>query len=738
MRPLLLLILGLGLASGLRADTKTLYDFESGTEGFSGKTSTSPNGATSGKQALAIDAKGMVGWQQDLAVLSNNVDWSEAVELLLDVTLPPGTKAAADYVQLIPVFSGPKNSFLQTGKVELQDGLNKVSVKLDGSQIETPWKFHLVFNSGKAIPGFIYVDHIRMRKPGKPGSLKVTVLDQAAQPVAGAIVAAGKISVKTAADGTALLKLPGDPYQAEVLSPELEPAPFTAEVPSGSSGAVTVRVRRKARPAPSPARAWIMAEKPGIAFDAHRIYGHNQAMWNGLDPFQNPAFNQQLKAIRCTMIRIPGGEYGNRWDWRTGQIKKLDKTLSVEWTPEATWPIWKKWLKDLGPQTEAFLILNTFFGTPEDQVAWIRDARESGITVRYVELGNEPDLFPERWFQGEEGASTDVAKYVKAVVPFARAIRAAFPDIKILGPTTAQVEHRECIGQSPWLCNQYDKNGELLDDPKHEDWIKKFLRLMAQEGDLIDGISVHSYPYYPKWLDKNPIDHWDAKQAFSKVAFMAKYLRLYRKWLKDYFPAKAERMDIALTEYHLQVPETWATADVESAVFIANYLAEFIKQGGTLASAWDMNTMKPADGGGHGMLEIVPGKPYLERAKYWAFKMLANNFTGSLVPAQSDNPSVAVYAAKDRGRTTVLLINQDPEKAARVTVQVSGAGVVRQLRALNLDRTRYLWSKVLSQAVLNEDPTAHQKIYGAPLERQGWRVFAPTLEPMSLNLYVLE
>ena len=150
------MILGLLLlaASPLMADSKLLYDFEGGTEGFNGKTATSPTGATSGKFALEIDATGSVGWNQNLAILAKNEDWSEAVELTLDIYLPAGTKGAADYVQFIPVFSGEKDGFYQAGKVELADGKNAIKIPVNGSsKVGTPWKFQLVFNSGKAIPG---------------------------------------------------------------------------------------------------------------------------------------------------------------------------------------------------------------------------------------------------------------------------------------------------------------------------------------------------------------------------------------------------------------------------------------------------------------------------------------------------------------------------------------------------------------------------------------------------------
>ena len=729
-------------AAPLSADTKLIYDFESGTEGFNGKTATAPIGATHGKMALELDTAGSVGWKQDIALLTENADWTDAVELLMDVYLPAGTKDAAEYVQLVPVFSGPADSWYMPYKADLKDGANQLRIRIDGAaHIQTPTKFYLVVNSGKAIPGKIYVDNIRMHTPSKPGKLTVRLKDKAGRPVAGAVLACGKTAVTSDAQGVAVIELPGDDYPAEVLGTVVTSMQFTAAVPSGGEAVKDLVVERAHFQPAKAVRAWVQAEKPGIPFEAHKVYGHNMAMWSGLDPFTSDVQRKKLQAIHCEMIRVPGGEYGNQWDWNTGSIHKQDETAALDWSPEANWNVWKKWLTDMGPNTEALLILNVFQRTPEDQVAWIKDAIDSGIKVRYVELGNEPDLDPNRFFGGVKGGSTDVATYVKVVTPFARAVRAAFPNIKILGPVTAQIDDHECPGKQPWLCNNYSATGELMDDPLHEDWIKKFLRLYAQQGDLLDGLSVHSYPYYPRWLGQTT-DVWDAPQAFSKVANLTKYMAKYRGWMKEFYPAKAAKMDIAMTEYHMQVAETWVTADVESAAFLANYLAEFIKGGGTLATAWDINTLKVGDGGGHGMLDPTndPNDPYAERAKYWVFKMLANNFTGTMVPAQSSDPNVAVYGAKDRQRVTTLLVNRSADTPAVVNIQVSGAPGATKLRLLTLNHRGYQWSKVLYRAVVNEDPTAgkNQKIYGAPAERQGWRVVPVTLDPMSVTMAVLE
>ncbi len=742
MRPskrFLLFALALAFTARLSADITTVYNFEHGTDGFDGNTSTSTLWASSGQHSLAIDATGSTGWNQNLAVNgSNNVDWTHAVEFLCDVYMPAGTKAAATYVQFIPTFSGPVNSFYQAGKVDLVDGVNHVALKINGSQITTPWKIYLILNTGGAIPGKIYVDDIRMRTPGKPGRLTLTLRTPYGSPVPGVVVAAGTAAVTTDSGGRAVLALPSDNYDAEVLGSDVVDTPFTARVPVGD-GSQEVTVSYLPRTPPRRAQVVVRAGSVLRPFDADHVYGHNLAMWSGLDPFTNPIQKAKLLAIRTRLIRLPGGEYGNQWNWRTGGIFKQTADAPLDWTPEANWDVWKTFLHGLGPQTEALMILNVFQSTPQEQVAWIRNALDSGLKVPYVELGNEPDLDPNRYMSGVPGGSTVLSNYVRTVLPFARAVRAAFPNIKILGPVIAQIDDPVCPGKHPWDCYQY-VNGEQVDNTR-DNWIHKFLALYSSLGGPLDGVSFHSYPFYEKW-DNHPTGYWDATQAWTKIPKLVPWMRRYEKWMAQYYPSQAGRMELGMTEFNMQVDETWATAAVEDAVWNAAYLGEFIRGGGTLATDWDINTEKPTDGGGHGFLDPNndPTRPYAERARYWLYKMMANNFTGDLVRSTSSSPMVEVYAASDRGRVTVLLINHDENRPADATLYVAGAGDATRLRVMSLSRRNYLWSKVLYRAVLNLDPTVppQVKVYGVPPERSGWRVYTQHLDPMSVTMAVFE
>src|SRR5688572_5845036 len=111
MRRISSLLISLLLPLQLTAASKVIHDFEKDTEGWGGKATIGAQGATSGKSALEIDATGSAGWNQDLAMNAKNGDYTNFNELLLDVTVPEGTMAAAGFIEFSPIFSGKVDSW---------------------------------------------------------------------------------------------------------------------------------------------------------------------------------------------------------------------------------------------------------------------------------------------------------------------------------------------------------------------------------------------------------------------------------------------------------------------------------------------------------------------------------------------------------------------------------------------------------------------------------------------------
>ena len=82
-----------------------------------------------------------------------------------------------------------------------------------------------------------------------------------------------------------------------------------------------------------------------------------------------------------------------------------------------------------------------------------------------------------------------------------------------------------------------------------------------------------------------------------------------------------------------------------------------------MANQWDCFTDLVQD--------IEGGKKYLPKAEYYAL-WLWNNYMGDrLIPARSNNQTVYTYASRSDDAVSVMLINTDQEREAKVNVQLS-------------------------------------------------------------------
>jgi len=124
-------------------------------------------------------------------------------------------------------------------------------------------------------------------------------------------------------------------------------------------------------------------------------------------------------SLHPKMIRYPGGTISKIWDWESGTSTKgnreahtLDDLLRLQKATNA----------------KVIFVLNTIQKTLENQLNLLRSARDMGIKIEYIEMGNEHYLGK---FQYDLEAFPTGADYAKFVNRWAKAIRKEFPDAKI-------------------------------------------------------------------------------------------------------------------------------------------------------------------------------------------------------------------------------------------------------------------------------------------------------------------
>ncbi len=221
-----------------------------------------------------------------------------------------------------------------------------------------------------------------------------------------------------------------------------------------------------------PAGIWI---DPEISLNqiSPLVYGTNYGPWQAVTVENQPAF----EASGLKFIRFPGGRWGDSNNLRDYHIRQLMAHVD----------------QLNGDVTISARLLD---GTPEQAADLVRLVNEKmGHDVRYWSVGNEPSLY-RTMQQAEEW---DTAYFNEQWRLYVEAMLAVDPELTILGPNTHQFRHDEST-------NPKDENGL--------DWMREFLKA---NGDLVDVVTFHRYPFPTSMSDpippieelRNNSEEWD-------------------------------------------------------------------------------------------------------------------------------------------------------------------------------------------------------------------------------------
>ncbi|MGL4884436.1 MAG: hypothetical protein ACRC8K_25790, partial [Waterburya sp.] len=113
--------------------------------------------------------------------------------------------------------------------------------------------------------------------------------------------------------------------------------------------------------------------------------------------WSNPEFQQAVRQVNPKLLRIPGGTESNYWDWQKGGLVKNVREAMAGYpinfrNKDLKYDASK--LEDLQggikeTNTEPIFVLNLATSSLESQLEMLRTARNLGMSVKYIELGNE-------------------------------------------------------------------------------------------------------------------------------------------------------------------------------------------------------------------------------------------------------------------------------------------------------------------------------------------------------------
>ncbi len=390
--------------------------------------------------------------------------------------------------------------------------------------------------------------------------------------------------------------------------PQGTPAPTAVEM-AAAEPAATVEA---APPTPAPG---VLLVDPSIDLGpiSPYVYGTNYGPMHAVPIEMMP----DIVDSRFTALRWPGGAWTDTVDMQPFQIDQF---------------VW--FYEQLGALPTVSVRL--FGGSPETAANLVRYANiEKDYGIEYWSIGNEPTLFEEQ--QGEPYDSERLNREWRAI---AEAMKAADPGIKLMGPEL----------------HQWNRDlASTLKDSAGRDWMIEFLQA---NGDLVDVVTVHRYPY---WSATNDPATFEQMQASAEA--MGAEVAYLRELILEH---TGRDLPIAITELNstpTSVQGQPASPDSHyNAIWYADVLGRLMTGDVWMVNQWVISQRTT----GLGLINGFTIRPTL-----YTFRMY-KHFGDQQVYAASGAPDVSVYAAlRDDGALTVMAINLG-EAEQTVTIDLAG------------------------------------------------------------------
>jgi hypothetical protein len=331
------------------------------------------------------------------------------------------------------------------------------------------------------------------------------------------------------------------------------------------------------------------------------VYSANMGQYSIVPPDLMP----QAQALGLHYIRYGGG-FSDQGDLRESVID-----------------LFMYQVRQMG--AEPAMTVRLLNGTPEDAAYWVQYANvEKDYNIRFWSIGNEPHFF-EALMGAESYTPQDLGQNWRVL---AEAMLEVDPTITLVGPDVG---------------------------PEATPWLREFLRV---NGDLVDIVAIHRYPYPGAGRGGATID---GLRANSKE--WDTIIPDLRKLIRD---ETGRDIPVGVTEVNSNSSnDIGGEASLDSfynALWLGDVLGRLIRQGVEIVGYWDIQN--PVQG--WGLMSSYDLRP-----TYYTYIMYSHFGTERLASESSD-PNVGVYAAlRDDGTLTLLVINLGDDEATK-TLSLNG------------------------------------------------------------------
>ncbi len=416
------------------------------------------------------------------------------------------------------------------------------------------------------------------------------------------------------------------PTSAVVVQPTETAAPTATATPAPTE-------LPTATPTPAPPKGvfWVDAAKD-LGPISKLVLGTNHGPWSDLGVGNlDPA-----KASGITFLRWPGGNWGDRNDVVPYMIDGF---------------MFQAHLMGAEPSIVVRLPNNT----PEKAAALVGYVNiEKQYGVKYWSIGNEPSLYESDLAM--KALNYNAVTAAQQWHDFAVAMKKVDPTIKLYGPDIHQFK------------------GDPNFDPKDKDGRSYLLEFLKINADLVDIVTVHRYPFPACQSCGNPT----LQQLRDNTPEWEDIIPNLKRIVKE---TTGKDLPVGVTEFNSNYANSAGGAttpdSIAGAVWTADVLGRMIRHQPEILAYWTLKTNET----GFGLMSAYDLRP-----SYYVYQ-LYKQFGSHLLPTNSDEQYVSVFAAKrDDGAVTVILVNRG-DAAVSKPVQIDGVGDVQLSGAYLLDAT---------------------------------------------------
>jgi len=390
------------------------------------------------------------------------------------------------------------------------------------------------------------------------------------------------------------------------------------------------------------------------------FFGVNSLYWIDNDATRNnPKYITALKNANVSIIRYPGGEVADNFDWMSNRldnpnafpysrdkysyIKRMDFDEFIKWKDKIN--------------AKAILVVNLEEGfidgdlkkAAKKAAEWVRYANiEKKYHIKYWEIGNESYHLGTRYPLTAE-------EYAQALKLFSHEMKKVDPTIKIgaNGPwdykkvpileylSKQQVDRLRSLRsfkERKRLARRLRR--QVRRNIQKKGWKQSWWKIVAEEApESFDFAVIHRYTNIRK-RDK------DLRKPLRCDIPVFKLRNFLEELTGRNYP-------IALTEYNVAKRSAQGMSQISLSLTLAEMIGDYLKSGVIIANYWPMRLRD-----NRAMFTV---NDIRKRFPYYVFDAFSTNIGNTIMEANSDDPMIYVLAGKntEKKEFIIYLINKN-------------------------------------------------------------------------------